>query len=369
MEDLNAGVTPADAAGGSPVAATSRSPPGRTAAASDLNDDVFIEAATSRYYLEEEDNDESCWIPFIGYLCQKPNNTDVNDALLRTPTFSTGLTDSPVAHCCGFSVKSRKRPNTFERHTLPRLSSTILPTSRQTPNSTGRVSSPTTPRQRTTSVPLDNGSVAGTPPQLRQRLLEPRNTQVEVVRKIVMLGARNSGKSSVVHRFAQKRFGSSYDPTIESTIRTKTVVKDVTFLCDVIDTAGQDEYSTFSRQATVGVHGYCMVFSVTSLQSFQAIQKIYERITDLVGSYTVPIVLVGTKSDDETHREVPTAAGLSLAGSWGAAYVECSAKSDFGIREVFTTLLQEIERDSGLLASTDSDDSAEPSTGKSCVIS
>jgi Ras family protein len=183
-----------------------------------------------------------------------------------------------------------------------------------------------------------------------------------------MLGARNSGKSSVVHRFAERRFGAAYDPTIESTIRAKIVIRGVAFMCDLLDTAGQDEYSSFSRQATVGVHGYCMVFSVTSMQSFQSIQKIHDRITDLVGSYTVSIVLVGTKSDDETRREVPSAAGEALAESWGANYVECSAKSDFGIEDVFVSLLFEIERDSGLLALKDSEDSDEQRKGKSCAI-
>lgn len=174
---------------------------------------------------------------------------------------------------------------------------------------------------------------------------------VSVLRRIVILGARNSGKSSVAYRFAEARFENEYDPTIENTFRARIEVRGVSFVCDLLDTAGQDESSSFSRHATVGVHGYCMMFSLTSLQSFYAVQAVHDRITDLVGMFTVPIILVGTKSDDEENREVTRPLAEELARAWGCAYVECSAKSDIGVSEVFQTLLFEIERDSGLLSS------------------
>lgn len=365
MENVGS-VAPADTAGGSPVIVP-RTPVERPPAVSDANDDVYIEASSSRYYLQDDEQEEPCcWglLPFT--FCRSPQ-TELNEALLQTPTFATAANESPTSVCCS-SFRGRPNRGLTERHMLPRLSSNLLGFSRQTPNGSARVSSPSMQRQRSASSHNDASSQNGTPQRLI-RGMENRTGQIEVVRKVVMLGARNSGKSSVVHRFAERRFGAAYDPTIESTIRAKINIKGINFLCDVIDTAGQDEYSSFSRQATVGVHGYCMVFSVTSLQSFQAIQKIRDRIAELVGSYTVPIVLVGTKSDDETHREVSSAAGESLAEAWGAAYVECSAKSDFGIEDVFTSLLYEIERDSGLLAIKDSDNSESAAKPSMCIVS
>jgi Ras family protein len=171
----------------------------------------------------------------------------------------------------------------------------------------------------------------------------------------------------VALRFAEKRFGATYDPTIENSLRAQISFSGITFICDLLDTAGQDEYSTFSRQSLLGVHGFCLVFSITSLQTFLAAQKIHERLSDLVGYFAVPIVLVGAKCDDETRRQVTKAQGEALAESWGCSYVECSAKSNYGIDEIFVTLLVEIERDSGLL-----DLGAEPSeVSKSggCVMS
>ncbi len=38
------------------------------------------------------------------------------------------------------------------------------------------------------------------------------------------------------------------------------------FLCQLIDTAGQDEYFILPQSYTVGIHGYVMVYSVASMK-------------------------------------------------------------------------------------------------------
>jgi len=369
MDEQASQVAPADSAAGSP-SANLRLNAERPIANADSADDVFVEASSSHYYFFDDDQGDSCcyWFPWSCFQASSP----LHDPLLPgTPPDGVQHENEPTfwSRFC----PSAGRSYIQERHPLPRLSSTVM-ISRSTPGGSNRMSSPSSPRLRASSVHTEPFSLNGTP--LRSyprsgdsRIAAPLGLHViEVVRKVVMLGARNSGKSSVVHRFAEKRFGAAYDPTIESTIRAKIVLRGIHFLCDLLDTAGQDEYSSFSRQATVGVHGYCMVFSVTSMVSFYAIQKIHDRITDLVGFHTVPIVLVGTKSDDETRREVLSTTGEALAESWGVSYVECSAKSDFGIEDVFVTLLYEIEKDSGLLGTESSEHTEEEEKCKVCTI-
>lgn len=50
-----------------------------------------------------------------------------------------------------------------------------------------------------------------------------------------------------------------------------------------MDTAGQDEYSIFPNQYTMDIHGYVLVYSITSLKSFEVVQIIYDKLLDVTG--------------------------------------------------------------------------------------
>ena len=168
-------------------------------------------------------------------------------------------------------------------------------------------------------------------------------------RKLVVLGFRAVGKSSLTKQFVEKRFTENYDPTIENTFRTKVQIKKVCFDCDILDTAGQDEYSSISHQASIGIHGYILCFSITSRHSLNNIKLIHERLLNLIGTEVVPCVLVGSKCDLDHQREVSEEEGRRLARTWGCKYIECSAKRNLNVTEVFHTLIEAIEKDTGLL--------------------
>jgi small GTP-binding protein len=51
------------------------------------------------------------------------------------------------------------------------------------------------------------------------------------------------GKSALTIQFIQSHFEDEYDPTIEDSYRKQCVIDDETCLLDVLDTAGQEEYS------------------------------------------------------------------------------------------------------------------------------
>lgn len=171
----------------------------------------------------------------------------------------------------------------------------------------------------------------------------------EVSRRIMLVGMRNSGKSSLVRRVADDIYDQEYLPTIETVVRTKIKIQDVTFVCDLVDTAGQNEdvnnmSTALARQAMLGVHGYILVFSLTSAQSLQQLQVIYAGLVDLIGMASSKCVLVGCKADcSAQRREVPRATAERLAAHWNIPYIECSSKTDTGVIEVFETLLKEMD--------------------------
>ncbi|KAL0577729.1 GTP-binding protein [Marasmius crinis-equi] len=163
-------------------------------------------------------------------------------------------------------------------------------------------------------------------------------------RKIAVLGSRSVGKSSLVIQFIDNQFVESYYPTIESTFAKSVKYKGAEYDCEVIDTAGQDEFSIFNSKHAIGIHGYVLVYSVTSRSSFDMMQVVYDKIIDFCGVTDIPCVIVGSKVDLDSSRQVSAGEGEKLAQSLQAAFVETSAKTNINVGKVFELCLGEIEK-------------------------
>lgn len=72
-----------------------------------------------------------------------------------------------------------------------------------------------------------------------------------------------------------------------------------------------DEYSILPYSFIIGVHGYVLVYSVTSLHSFQVIESLYQKLHEGHGKTRLPVVLVGNKADLSPDREVQAVEGRS----------------------------------------------------------
>ncbi|XP_036886910.1 GTPase RhebL1 isoform X1 [Sturnira hondurensis] len=157
-------------------------------------------------------------------------------------------------------------------------------------------------------------------------------------RKVVILGYRSVGKTSLAHQFVEGEFLEGYDPTVENTYSKIVTLGKDEFHLHLVDTAGQDEYSILPYSFIIGVHGYVLVYSVTSLHSFQVIESLYQKLHEGHGKTRLPVVLVGNKADLSPDREVQAIEGKKLAESWGATFMESSARESqvlgLKIREV-----------------------------------
>ncbi|KAF8974314.1 small GTPase superfamily [Flammula alnicola] len=166
-------------------------------------------------------------------------------------------------------------------------------------------------------------------------------------RKIAVLGSRSVGKSSLVVQFVENHFVEAYYPTIETNFQKTVNYKGTEFECEIIDTAGQDEYSILSSKHAIGIHGYVLVYSVTSRNSFNMVQNVYNKIIDFCGTQDVPCVIVGSKMDLQAStpsRQVEAIEGEKLAQHNHAAWIETSAKNNINVAQVFELCLGEIEK-------------------------
>ncbi|RIB03226.1 P-loop containing nucleoside triphosphate hydrolase protein [Gigaspora rosea] len=164
-------------------------------------------------------------------------------------------------------------------------------------------------------------------------------------RTIAVLGSREVGKSSLITQFVGNRFVESYQPSVETTFRKVIRYKGHEVEAEIIDTAGQVEHSILSFTHVVGIHGYILVYSVTSKQSFEMVKIIRNKILNYSGRESVPIVLVGNKMDLHHQRQLTFEEGKNLASHWQCAWTEASAKNNDNIIRIFKLMINEMEKD------------------------
>lgn len=164
------------------------------------------------------------------------------------------------------------------------------------------------------------------------------------VRKVAILGSRSVGKSSLAIQFVDQHFTETYFPTIESKFTKEMRWNQQDFTVEIIDTAGQDEFSILNSKHAVGIHGYILVYSLASLQSFEIVQQIHDKILNFMGVDHIPTCLVANKNDLMAQRQVPREEGERLAKEWGCAFLEVSCKHHQGVHRVFELMIGEIEK-------------------------
>jgi GTPase KRas protein len=112
---------------------------------------------------------------------------------------------------------------------------------------------------------------------------------------------------------------------------------------ELLDTAGQEQYGSLRDQWIKDGEGFVLVYSIALRSSFTRITKIYDQIQRIKNFSSVPITLVGNKSD-VMEREVSTQEGHALARELGCEFVEVSAKDNKNIEKAFVDIVRLLRR-------------------------
>eukprot|EP01114_Cavostelium_apophysatum_P012300 TRINITY_DN2736_c0_g1_i1.p1 TRINITY_DN2736_c0_g1~~TRINITY_DN2736_c0_g1_i1.p1 ORF type:complete len:185 (+),score=56.58 TRINITY_DN2736_c0_g1_i1:117-671(+) len=160
--------------------------------------------------------------------------------------------------------------------------------------------------------------------------------------KIVMLGNGGVGKSACTFRFVQEKFVESYNPTIEDSYRKAVKVDGRNYVLDILDTAGQEEYTELREVYMRGGEGFVIIYSITDRKSFQEVNEFRDRTQRVKDKTGVPMVLVGNKSDLETQRHVSKEEGQALATKFGIPFFETSALTGTNTEEIFHAICREV---------------------------
>ena len=159
---------------------------------------------------------------------------------------------------------------------------------------------------------------------------------------ISLLGDTQVGKSSMVEVLT----GNPFQETRVSTIGIENVLQSAVFdgkkyLFKIFDTAGQERFESISSQTIKIADGFLLVFSVDKKVTFERIEKWIESIKSNVDITKKVLILCGNKIDIE-EREVSNEEAMKYASEKNIKYFETSAKTGFGIKEVFEQLYSDI---------------------------
>lgn len=115
-------------------------------------------------------------------------------------------------------------------------------------------------------------------------------------KKIVLLGAFNVGKSSLIRRFVQNIFTDDYIVTIGVHILKKTIISDnIEKTLIIWDIEGKEDVQTVRQSYLQGSSGFIYVIDPTRIHTYQNMNN---EIKFISKNYPkVPIITVANKSD------------------------------------------------------------------------
>lgn len=162
--------------------------------------------------------------------------------------------------------------------------------------------------------------------------------------KLVVVGGGGVGKSAITIQFIQSYFVTDYDPTIEDSYTKQCVIDDVPAKLDILDTAGQEEFSAMREQYMRSGEGFLLVFAVTDHASFDEMYKFHKQILRVKDRDEFPMLMVGNKSDLDHQRVVSLEEAQQLSRQLKIPYIECSAKLRINVDQAFHELVRVVRK-------------------------
>lgn len=145
--------------------------------------------------------------------------------------------------------------------------------------------------------------------------------------KIVIVGDGGVGKSAITIQLTQAHFITEYDPTIENSYRKPLHVDGQMCVLDILDTAGQEEYSAMRDQYFRTGHGFVIVFSVTDRVSFKSVPNYLNHIKRVKDAPSYPMVICANKVFSVIHSFIHSFFFPSIIHIFTRTYSRFSQKS------------------------------------------
>ncbi|CAG2105907.1 unnamed protein product [Medioppia subpectinata] len=163
--------------------------------------------------------------------------------------------------------------------------------------------------------------------------------------RLVTLGGVSVGKSAILKRFLFNTFNEKHMATVEDLFTKDFNLGTMTLKVDFLDTEGDMQFPAMRRLSIANAQAFMLVYSIDKLNTFDIIKTCFEEIKEVRADFQdIPIIFVGNKSDlSDEFKEVPKEDVAEWVSTRAAALLfvmECSAKNNTNVKEIFKAFLQ-----------------------------
>ncbi|MFK0732018.1 MAG: Rab family GTPase [Gloeotrichia echinulata IR180] len=159
-------------------------------------------------------------------------------------------------------------------------------------------------------------------------------------KKICMVGAFATGKTSLVARFVHSIFSEKYHTTVGVKIDKKSLtIQDTNLNLILWDIYGEDEFQKLQLSYLRGSSGYLLIVDGTRNHTLEIALNLQSRVEEMMGK--IPFILVLNKWDMKHEWEIDNLEIESIVER-GLTVIKTSAKNGLGVDEVFQTLAKKI---------------------------
>ncbi|KAG5666582.1 hypothetical protein PVAND_014600 [Polypedilum vanderplanki] len=165
--------------------------------------------------------------------------------------------------------------------------------------------------------------------------------------KCVVVGDGAVGKTCLLISYTTNKFPSEYVPTVFDNYAVTVMIGNEPYTLGLFDTAGQEDYDRLRPLSYPQTDVFLVCFSVVSPSSFENVKEKWVPEIRHYGKKT-PFILVGTQVDlredinilDKLAKNKQKPISTDQAERLGkelkcAKYIECSALTQKGLKDVF----------------------------------
>jgi small GTP-binding protein len=161
-----------------------------------------------------------------------------------------------------------------------------------------------------------------------------------IQKKVCMVGAFATGKTSLVARFVKSIYSESYQSTVGVKIDKKSLnLEDREVNLLLWDVQGEDDFQKLRLSYLRGLSGYLLVVDGTRRATLEKAFSLQEIIEETVG--TAPFIVILNKSDLRDEWEIDSAA-MEEISKRGWIVIQGSAKTGLGVEEAFLNLAKKM---------------------------